>query len=123
MTKDRLGQECKTCVKSRVAAFERSSPLRRFGKNLKRKYWKNLKWQQALAEYNKLLKKQKGVCKICRNPETKTMWGKVRTLSVDHCHNTGKVRALLCDACNVAEGLLKNPKNAMALAAYMRHHA
>jgi len=27
---------------------------------------------------------------------------------IDHCHNTGKVRGILCNHCNIALGLLKD---------------
>jgi hypothetical protein len=59
----------------------------------------------TLKDYEKMLEEQNGVCKICKNPETtKTL----KNLSVDHCHNTGKVRGLLCRSCNVALGLFKD---------------
>lgn len=51
-------------------------------------------------EYNELLIKQNGACAICR----KTSEGKA--LAVDHCHETNKVRGLLCSNCNTALGLL-----------------
>ena len=44
--------------------------------------------------------KQGGACKICRNPETAIYDGKTRRLAVDHCHDTGRVRGLLCQSCN-----------------------
>lgn len=49
----------------------------------------------SLEEYARMLLEQKGVCKGCGLPETATRNGKVRQLCVDHCHRTGKVRALL----------------------------
>jgi Recombination endonuclease VII len=52
------------------------------------------------AWYAEQLLKQNGVCKICHKPENKTIKGKVLRLAVDHCHDTGKVRGLLCQACN-----------------------
>lgn len=45
-------------------------------------------------------------------------------IHVDHCHKTGKVRGLLCSACNKALGLLKdNPQRCMNMAAYLQTNA
>lgn len=52
-------------------------------------------------EYDHLLHIQGGLCAICLQ-ESKTK------LHVDHCHNTGKVRGLLCGNCNRALGLFKD---------------
>lgn len=57
-----------------------------------------------LAEYQKMLLAQNGVCAICDKPETKIEGGQVRALSVDHNHTTGAVRGLLCANCNLAVG-------------------
>lgn len=121
-TKDRVQLDCKKCVIANSAKRAKADPLWRFGKNLKRKYWKHLHWRDALTEYDRLFRSQNGVCAVCKNPETKAMRGKVRTLCVDHCHRTGKIRALLCDSCNIAEGCLKTPEIAAALVKYMRRH-
>lgn len=44
-------------------------------------------------------------------------------LAVDHCHNTGKVRKLLCHNCNRALGLMKDsPELLRAAAAYIEEH-
>lgn len=56
----------------------------------------------SLAEYNKLLVKQKGMCAICKIEASKTFKG----LFVDHCHGTLKIRGLLCRRCNTGLGLL-----------------
>ena len=51
----------------------------------------------TLEDYDKMFQEQGGVCACCGNVELK----KGRTnLCVDHNHETGKVRALLCDYCN-----------------------
>ncbi len=54
----------------------------------------------TIEEYNKLLKKQGGVCVICRNKEVSKRNGKIIDLAVDHNHKTGKVRGLICNNCN-----------------------
>lgn len=59
------------------------------------------------AEYAELHKKQNGLCAICFKPETATRNGKVKSLAVDHCHDTGKIRGLLCSDCNTGIGKLK----------------
>jgi hypothetical protein len=63
----------------------------------------------SLEEYRKMLATQSGKCAICHQPEMATLKksGKVKELSVDHCHSTGKVRGLLCYRCNTALGLLR----------------
>ena len=58
----------------------------------------------TLEEYTELLDKQGGVCAICKNPETLSIKGKTVNLSIDHCHETGLVRGLLCRSCNVGLG-------------------
>jgi len=61
----------------------------------------------SLEEYNILLETQNYVCKICEQPEVREFKGKVRNLAVDHDHITGRIRGLLCGACNTALGLFK----------------
>jgi len=57
----------------------------------------------SLDTYNVLSDTQNGVCAICGYPET---IGISKKLKVDHNHNTGKVRGLLCSRCNSALGFV-----------------
>lgn len=66
------------------------------------------KYGVTLGWYNEQLAKQNGVCAICGNPETRQLNGKTKRLAVDHCHDTGKVRGLLCATCNTGIGNLKH---------------
>ena len=52
-------------------------------------------------EYQVILEKQNGVCAICKNKYE-------IELGVDHNHETGENRGLLCTACNVALGNFKD---------------
>lgn len=65
----------------------------------------------TLEQYNEMLAKQQGLCAICQEPETAKKNGKIKSLSVDHCHKTGKVRGLLCHACNTGIGSFKEDLN------------
>lgn len=69
------------------------------------------------ATYETLLESQGGVCAICGNPER----GKKNHLSIDHCHDTGKVRGLLCGRCNSGIGLLNDdPELLRSALSYLR---
>jgi len=62
----------------------------------------------TVEQYEFMLQAQGGVCKICGEVD------KAGTkLAVDHCHETGDVRALLCRSCNntlgFVEKYLRNP--------------
>jgi hypothetical protein len=61
------------------------------------------------AEYDALLAKQGGACAICR----KRSKGR---LCVDHCHLTGTIRGLLCRACNLVLGALKDDQASLVAA-------
>lgn len=50
-------------------------------------------------DFNMMHENQKGLCAICNKPELVKA-----NLAVDHDHNTGKVRGLLCSTCNHALG-------------------
>lgn len=60
----------------------------------------------TIAQYDQLVLDQNNLCAICGKSETKIRYGKVIALSVDHDHVTGKIRKLLCNACNTALGIL-----------------
>ena len=53
-------------------------------------------------EYMEMLEEQDYVCAICNKPEELlNPSGETRPLCIDHCHDTGKVRGLLCNRCNI----------------------
>ena len=51
------------------------------------------------GEYDRMVEAQGGLCAICGDGDVK--------LVLDHSHETGENRALLCNACNTAIGLLR----------------
>jgi hypothetical protein len=74
-------------------------------------------------EYAAMLDAQSGKCAICGREETATRNGRVKQLSVDHDHVTGRIRALLCGGCNVGLGAFQNNPAALAAAIeYLKLH-
>jgi hypothetical protein len=66
----------------------------------------------SYTDYTSILNKQNNVCAICKLSEKAfDKKGKVRNLAVDHDHDTGNVRGLLCTNCNTALGHLKDNIN------------
>jgi hypothetical protein len=61
----------------------------------------------TLEQYNQMLKEQNGVCAICGNSEKiiDKRINRIISLAIDHDHQTGKVRGLLCNTCNHLLGL------------------
>ncbi len=86
--------------------------------DLKRTYGVTLEW------YNQKLAEQGGNCAICKHPETTKIRGTVIRLAVDHCHDTGVARALLCKECNQAIGLMHHdPVRLAAAASYVTQYS
>lgn len=69
------------------------------------KYHLREKYGITVEQYNKMSAIQNRLCLICNQPETAMRAGRVKNLSVDHNHETGRIRGLLCGKCNVAIGL------------------
>jgi hypothetical protein len=64
-------------------------------------------------QYDEIFARQGGRCAICGTTEN----GKRKYLSVDHDHETGQVRGLLCGRCNWGIGLLNDDPGIMLRAA------
>ena len=73
----------------------------------------------SFQEYKEMLHAQEGRCAICGTTDT----GKRKAFAVDHCHDCGEVRGLLCGSCNTAIGLLKEDLDVMQRAMdYVKYH-
>lgn len=73
-TRDGKGSYCKACF----AVRQRDVTIRR-------------KYGITSVQYDAMVVAQAGKCAACNEPAK---------LVIDHCHKSGKVRALLCDRCN-----------------------
>lgn len=94
---------CKDCKKVRQAERERERyandpefKRRKLESNKKVKL--KAKYELTIDDYYEMYSKRAGKCDICNQY--------FETLCVDHCHNTKKIRGLLCHPCNTALGFL-----------------
>ena len=73
----------------------------------------------SLQDYNLMNKSQNGKCKICNNKNDYH-----DKLYIDHNHITGKIRGLLCRACNTGLGMFKDsPETMKSAIRYLETHA
>lgn len=103
-------RECPTCVeiKPNLLSFQERqatcrdcrSPLAHLEPTLRRTHQSLKKYGITYDQYLSMAVEQGGVCAICRR---RTKYA----LAVDHDHQTGRVRGLLCHGCNIGIGNLK----------------
>lgn len=89
---DGLMGYCKSCAKAHAKKHAKEN----FG-------WMRQKYGISASDYYEMLDLQNGGCAICKTPPRDG-----RRLDIDHCHDTGVIRGLLCNRCNQALGLLSS---------------
>lgn len=124
-SKDGHSGRCKKCVKAYGAshyaanrerklalsnAWRRNNPDRFMTAYLKRNY--NI----TLADFNQIFEAQGKCCAICKATDA-PKW------AVDHCHSSGTVRGILCNACNLGLGQFSDSPERLASAqTYLLNH-
>ena len=102
-TGDRKGHLLSVCKKCRASAQKQK-------KERDKTIYDRIEWPSKLRriygleveDYYRMLEQQDNGCAICG---IKDPGSRCRNFHVDHCHETGKVRGLLCHKCNRALGL------------------
>lgn len=107
----------------KVAAHQRAYAQRDPERRRRQRYKSHLKkYNFTLEEYEEMFAQQGGHCAICPATPADDPAGRT-SLCVDHNHQTGRVRALLCGNCNLGFGNFKeDPDLLMAAAAYAVLH-
>lgn len=91
----RLKSQCKDCIQS-----QRAQRL----------------YNITRDDFERMLMKQEGRCAICKTIPK-------RKLDIDHCHQTGKVRGLLCNRCNIVLGQVEDNVELLKCAVEYLQHA
>jgi hypothetical protein len=72
-------------------------------------------------QYDAMLSSQGNKCAICA---AKTPGGRTKMFFIDHCHDKGNIRGLLCMRCNTGLGLfLDNPKFLLSAISYLKGYS
>lgn len=96
---------CKECKAEYSRSPERKAYLKKYRKSVKGQLGRRKeiakRFNITLGEYDQMFVVQEGKCGICGELEVGCR------LCVDHDHETGEVRGLLCRSCNVLLGYLE----------------
>lgn len=119
--RDKLNYWCRSCTKEDSKEWHRKNADRakeyqkewdkknsEHRKQYEREYSYKKVYGLPQGGYQKMFAAQGGKCAICDGQETSTRNGKIKLLAVDHCHETGEVRGLLCALCNASLGGFKD---------------
>ncbi len=122
--KDGRKNYCKPCHN----AAQRAHALKRRTEDPDQ--WKLFRWEKHIKsaygltpqDYWGMAEAQEYKCSICGTRDNFVAKEPSR-LYVDHCHNTGKVRSLLCYHCNTLLGMCKEEINILEKAIdYLNQH-
>ncbi len=100
------GETTKDYNLRRQAAYRLENPSNARASNYK------LSFNLSLEEVKEKLKAQNYLCAICEQPETAKYKNtdNIKTLALDHCHTTGKIREFLCSKCNLFVGKVEKDR-------------
>lgn len=93
---------------------QRESRVRNYTPEQKRKWTLKTRYGLTVEEYDGMLMAQGGLCAICRTEPTRPC--------VDHAHDTGQVRSILCHRCNIGLPYVEDESFRAAAMAYLAEH-
>lgn len=110
-TRDGFRHECKACWNKESMEYHRTNREEILEKRKEYHYQKS--YGISRDEFLSMVEEQGGKCPVCSRED----------LVLDHCHDTGRVRGVLCNKCNQAIGnMLDNPALIRSLADWLETH-
>lgn len=130
--KDKLNYWCKPCTKINKAEWYKSNinkvlirskqwalKNKEKRKLIARKSHLKIKYNMSLEDERKLINNQNNRCAICNNG----IIVELNKFHIDHCHNSGKVRGILCNYCNTGLGMFQDSQEYLKSAVkYLKKH-
>lgn len=98
---------CKSCAN----ALQRGVRKRTDTTERRRERLLGQRYGLTVAQRDHMLSEQGGLCAICKLPPAKPV--------VDHCHDSGAVRGILCHGCNLKLAGIDKPEFLAAALAYL----
>lgn len=108
-TDGKLRGTCKPCWRVQSRAYQKEHPEQY------REYWRTVRskqerwvrtiwerWRLTPADFDRMMAEQGGVCRICKLPprHKSSRSDEIARFHIDHDHETGQLRGLLCGTCN-----------------------
>lgn len=107
--RDGLESGCKSCLRERHRSWRKANPevqsrrQRQWRKDNPEAEWRRSRrntlkrhYGITVEQFEAQLAVQGGACALCKSTEP----GGTGAFNVDHCHETGRLRGLLCTSCN-----------------------
>lgn len=114
--KEWVGQN-KEKIEAYYELYHNDPEKRKASKTYQRKYWLMKQFGITPDDYDRMLNEQNGGCAICDSDKS---GNRSKNFMIDHDHETGKVRGLLCYRCNQAIGAFDdNPDLLRKAATYL----
>lgn len=105
---------CRDCQATRVRVRRAANPEK--ADRISLRSCLRRKFGMTLEHWDALMLEQGGRCAICRKPPREG-----KRLTVDHCHDTGAIRGLLCGSCNTGLGMFGDDPDRLEMAlGYLR---
>lgn len=115
--------ECKACINAQNMERYRTKPSTKASHQAAARKYQLKQYGITPEMYDEMHESQQGKCAICEKPAPRIGTETERPLAVDHCHETGRIRALLCSQCNSGIGMLSDSAGKLRRAtAYLDLH-
>lgn len=117
--------DCNPCRSKKYMEKYKDDPSVRKKSRLNSRNYSIKRYGISVEDFHKMMEVQEGKCLICSFEfcVSAEMSDLFKVACIDHCHDSGKVRGLLCRSCNSGLGQFKDSAALLEEAAkYLRNH-